>query len=102
MAGSWYSFQSIEYVFFDAVTDDLFVDLNRAGESKRFASPALDSDTQCQIVRLSARCKDFICQVFLLRHNSGITTDNSGMQLLQAGQADLVFIVQIHCSYPTT
>lgn len=41
-------------------------------DANRFASQPLDAGTKRQIVTFNALCKDFTCQVLLLRHFSGI------------------------------
>lgn len=48
------------------------MDLDGACDANRFASQPLDAGTKRQIVTFNALCKDFTCQVLLLRHFSGI------------------------------
>lgn len=48
------------------------MDLDGTREANRFAGQPLDAGTERQIVTLNALCKDFTCQVLLLRHFSGI------------------------------
>ncbi len=53
------------------------MDLDGACDANRFASQPLDAGTKRQIVTFNALCKDFTCQVLLLRHFSGIGQYNN-------------------------